>query len=113
MPLQENRADKGQDGTVRKAHYGEGKQPWDTMVEMGIGAEFAAGSIIKYLRRSKDPEHSKESARWYYVRLRAMIDNIATSTLTEYEAKQLSKVAAVFNKLIAALTDDEIRTLVV
>lgn len=53
-------------GDGRKVHYGEGKQPLDTMLEMGWAPHFAAGSIIKYLRRTKSPEHSLESARFYY-----------------------------------------------
>jgi len=69
MPLQQNRGAAGQDGTVRKAHYGDGRQPWDDMVDLNIAAEFAAGSILKYLRRDKDREHSLESAKWYYNQL--------------------------------------------
>lgn len=69
MPIQKNRGDAGEDGTVRKAHYGEGHQPWDTMVDLGVAQEFAVGSILKYLRRAKDPEHSLESAQWYYNQL--------------------------------------------
>jgi hypothetical protein len=30
---------------------------------------FCGGLILKYLRRTKDPEHSLESARWYRQRL--------------------------------------------
>lgn len=65
-----NRKTPGQDGTVRKAHYGDGEQPWDTMVKLGWAPYFAASSIIKYLRRNKDHAHSLESAQWYYERLR-------------------------------------------
>jgi len=57
---------------TRKDHYGSGKQPWDTMVELGIAPGFAAGNILKYLRRSKEPAHSEESARWYYMRLKEL-----------------------------------------
>lgn len=71
MPLQADREDAGQDGTKRKAHYGAGVQPWDTIVEMGLGPAFAAGSILKYVRRTKDAEHSLESARWYLNQLKA------------------------------------------
>lgn len=63
MPLQEDRTDLGADGTIRKAHYGDGKQPWDTIKELSLAPEFAAGNVIKNLRRSKDPEHSLQSAR--------------------------------------------------
>lgn len=67
-----DRETPGADGTVRKAHYGEGRQPWDDIVELGWAPQFAAGSILKYLRRNKDEEHSLESARWYMLRLHEM-----------------------------------------
>lgn len=56
-------------GDGRKAHYGEGKQPWDTIRECGWEAHWLAGNIVKYLRRNKDPKHSLESAQIYYKRL--------------------------------------------
>ena len=58
-----------EDGTVRQGYYGDGIQPWDRMVRLGIAAPFAVGSILKYLGRTKEPEHSLESARWYWARL--------------------------------------------
>ncbi len=60
----------GIDGTVRKAYYGKGKQPWDEMVELGWAEHFAAGSVLNYLKRDKgDDKHDLESARWYWARL--------------------------------------------
>lgn len=59
----------GIDNTVRKAHYGDGEQPWDVIVRLGWGPAFAAGNVLKYLRRSKHQEHSMEIAAWYYARL--------------------------------------------
>ena len=56
-------------GDGRKVHYGSGEQPWDVIVASGWGPAFAAGNVVKYLRRNKAPEHSLESARWYYARL--------------------------------------------
>lgn len=53
----------------RKAHYGDGVQPWDVILANGWGPAFAASNVIKYLRRTKNPEHSLESACWYYDRL--------------------------------------------
>jgi len=95
MPLQKNRGDTGEDGTVRKAHYGEGRQPWDVMVDLEIAPEFAAGSILKYLRRDKDPEHSLESAQWYYNQLyqHAATENRNGSHLTPW-SKMLHKLEA-------------------
>lgn len=71
----------GTDGTKRKDHYGSGKQPWDTIKEMGWAAPFAAANVLKYLRRSKDPEHSLESARWYYARLDDMSSHDYAGTI--------------------------------
>ncbi len=59
----------GADGSVRKAHYGSGRQPWDDILDEGWGPGFAAGCVLRYLRRDKAVEHSLESARWYMVRL--------------------------------------------
>lgn len=67
--LYPNRTTPGADGSPRKAHYGDGQQPWDVMLVAGWTPEFAAGSILKYLRRAKDLEHSLESAQWYWERL--------------------------------------------
>lgn len=50
----------------RKTHYGDGKQPLDTILELGWAPQFCAGNVVKYLRRSKDEEHSRESAGFYY-----------------------------------------------
>jgi hypothetical protein len=57
------------DAEPRKAHYGDGVQPWDVIVAQGWGPAFAASNVIKYLRRTKNPEHSAENAAWYYDRL--------------------------------------------
>lgn len=72
MTIYPNRPTPGADGTMRKAHYGEGRQPRDDIVDAGWGPAFAAGCVLRYLRRAKDPEHSLESARWYWARLREM-----------------------------------------
>ena len=57
------------DGTARMAHYGQGEQPWDTIKRTGWGPAFAASNVLKYLRRTKELQHSLESAKWYYVEL--------------------------------------------
>jgi len=62
------RPDQG-DSEPRKAHYGDGVQPWDLILAAGWGPAFAASNVLKYLRRTKNPEHSAESAAWYYDRL--------------------------------------------
>jgi hypothetical protein len=56
----------------RKVHYGAGKQPIDTIKELGWGAQFMAGNVLKYLRRDKDLEHSLQSARVYFGWLREL-----------------------------------------
>jgi len=67
-PLAPVREGQG-DVVPRKAHYGDGEQPWDVILASGWGPAFAASNVLKYLRRTKNPEHSLESARWYYARL--------------------------------------------
>lgn len=57
------------DSEPRKSHYGDGIQPWDVILLSGWGPAFAASNVVKYLRRTKNPEHSAESAVWYYDRL--------------------------------------------
>lgn len=59
-------------GVVRQDHYGSGRQPWDDILDSGWAPEFAAGNVLKYLRRDKAREHSLESARWYYRELLRM-----------------------------------------
>jgi hypothetical protein len=60
-----------EDGTTRKSHYGAGKQPWDFIVEAGWGPEFAAGNVLKYIRRApnKNGADDVKKARWYYAEL--------------------------------------------
>ncbi len=57
------------DNAERQSHYGAGRQPWDNIVEVGWGPAFAAGNVLKYLCRDKEPEHSLASARWYWRQL--------------------------------------------
>lgn len=63
------------DGTIRKAYYGAGRQPFDDIVSAGWGPAFAAGNVLKYLRRDKDQEHSLRSARWYWREIVNRCDN--------------------------------------
>lgn len=92
------------DDTQRKRHYGAGKQPWDTIKELGWAAEFAASNVLKYMRRVKDREHSVESARWYYARLKEMMgrDN----------GSDVRRAADVYRALMGELTDGELALLV-
>lgn len=62
-------------GDGRKAHYGEGKQPWDTALERGWAAAGAAFSIVKYLRRTKQPGRDLEAAKVYYGWLRTLAES--------------------------------------
>jgi hypothetical protein len=87
------------DGTLRQAHYGSGRQPWDDIVVAGWGPAFAASSILKYLRRTKDPEHSITSARWYYAQLEAMAD--------AQRAMGGGNAIDVINRLRSLLTEEE------
>ena len=100
-----NRDTPGADGSVRKAHYGEGEQPWDTMLRLGWAIPFAAGCVLRYLRRDKDPAHSLESARWYYQQLyRLAADNYLPLRLSTAE---ISEAQIVFRTLNDELTEEE------
>lgn len=41
---------------------------------IGWAPEFAAGCVLRYLRRTKDARHSLESALWYWARLEEMAE---------------------------------------
>lgn len=88
--LAPNRDEPGADGTVRKAHYGSGEQPWDTILSQGWGPAFAAGCVVRYLRRDKAVEHSLESARWYFDRLRG--NAVKEHGMWEYEFAKLVNI---------------------
>jgi hypothetical protein len=94
----------------RQAHYGQGRQAWDDILDEGWAPEFAAGNILKYLRRTKEPEHSLESARWYYARLTEMMrGELLPATITKASAgrRHVGRAAAVLVRLGELLTDDE------
>lgn len=78
-------------GDGRKAHYGSGRQPYDDIKRLGWAPEFLAGSILKYLRRTKDSEHSLESARIYWRWLNDLvIDASDEDNHIRYVIKQLT-----------------------
>jgi len=88
------------DGTIRQDHYGAGRQPWDDIKDAGWAPHFAAANVLKYLRRTKDLEHSLQSARWYWTELNKMADAPASST--QHEAFFTR------HKLMLQLSKDEI-----
>lgn len=64
------------DGTVRTSHYGAGKQPWDTTIELGMAVDFAGGNVLKYLRRTKTSgEGNDAKAMWYWKRLLEFVND--------------------------------------
>ncbi len=89
MPRWEDRGDG------RKVHYGAGKQPIDTWIELGWAPYAYAANVVKYLRRTKEPEHSLESAQVCYRMLREAI-----SPDDPIPGK-------VFAQLLAELTEEE------
>ena len=97
-----------EDGTPRKSRYGTGRQPGDDIVEQGWAPHFAAGNVLKYLRRDKDREHSVESARWYYERIKEMVDDIYLKTQTHFQYAEAYQALKALNKL---LTNEEKATL--
>lgn len=105
-----NRIEPGPNGEQRKTHYGEGRQPWDEILDALWAPEFAAGNILKYLRRVKDPDHSLESARWYYARLVEMMRGRSLPTSlskASHVSRFIGRAAAVMVRLEELLTADE------
>lgn len=91
------------DGTVRKQHYttdSEGNQPWDVITKVGWGPGFAAGNVLKYLRRNKDVEDSHKKARWYWQELH----KLGRSDVPKDRVEGTLALC----KLVHILTDDEI-----
>ena len=98
-------------GVPRQDHYGAGRQPWDDILDAGWAPEFAAGNVLKYLRRSKDPEHSLEAARWYYARLlelsRGELPSAAWESSRSGPRLFIGRACAVRARLEALLTSEE------
>jgi hypothetical protein len=76
-------------GVVRQDHYGPGRQPWDDILDANWGPEFAAGNILKYLRRDKQKEHSLTSANWYHDRLVEMAQGELIPSTVVYKHERL------------------------
>lgn len=90
--------EEGADG--RKAHYGEGKQPWDTCKELGWAAQGAAFSILRYLRRTKTPERDLREAKVYHKWLFELAEeNSSSKVVLEQLHKELSQ--AEFERLMS------------
>lgn len=55
----------------RQAYYGDTLQPWDLIKALGMGADFCAGNVIKYVGRyrAKNGLDELKKARWYLDRL--------------------------------------------
>jgi hypothetical protein len=107
-------------GIPRMDHYGEGRQPFDDILDAGWAPKFAAGNVLKYLRRTKAPEHSLESARWYWARLNEMaagaLRPLALQSNPDYPYSVLARghdlhSRQVLAKLRAMLTHDELNRL--
>ncbi len=95
------------DGTVRKAHYGAGKQPWDIIVETGWGAQFAAGNVLKYVRRAaaKNGDDDIAKARRYFKRLVEMAE--LGASVPSGNRAVAARIAHI--NLTRMLTQDELR----
>lgn len=101
------------DGTTRPDYYGTGRQPWDDAVDFGWAVHFAAANILKYLRRSKNQEHSESSARWYWSRLKELANGCkGNEPLPDFLA-MLYKPQAVeaFRQLRVVLSERELSIL--
>ncbi len=96
----------GIDGTVRKAHYGAGKQPWDEMKELGWAEHFAGACVLKYVRRhkAKNGQDDLDKARWYWVELNKLSNADVPS--------EKAWGAMVLVYLMQELTSDEVQKLI-
>lgn len=97
---------KGIDGTVRKAHYGEGRQPWDDIKDAGWAPDFAAGNALKYVRRheAKNGQDDLDKGRWYFAELIKMSDG-------PLESMEANRAWLVLRQLRARLTTSELALL--
>jgi hypothetical protein len=95
------------DGTVRKQHYGSGKQPWDLIREANWAAEFAAGNALKYVRRAaaKNGADDIEKAKWYFAELEKM------TILPDLKLYSRQRARKVMGDLMNILTQDEAKIL--
>lgn len=101
----------------RAKHYGSGRQPWDDIVELGWAPAFAAGNVLKYVRRAaaKNGEDDLRKARWYYHELKKMRDHeqAAHDDILEvtgsHPPTDPAGAMAAMNKLSVLLTSDEMR----
>ena len=97
---------KFSDGTIRKKHYGSGKQPWDTMVELGWAHTFAAANALKYVRRflSKNGDDDLDKGLWYFLELCKMASPDGKYGWSE-------EALSTYNALLLELTPDELNLL--
>lgn len=89
------------DGTTRKDHYGAGRQPWDDIVDARWGAPFAAGNVLKYMRRNKDVTESRIKGGWYWRELYKLCH--VESRLTDFPGN----AQLVMNDLVIMLNQPE------
>jgi hypothetical protein len=101
------------DGSVRKLHYGTGRQPWDDIKEVGWAAEFAAGNALKYVRRyqAKNGGDDLAKGRWYFDQLNRLgVDGNHGNAMAHDKVEQ-QRVIKIMNKLESMLTPEELRLL--
>ncbi len=62
--------------STRWAYYGEGLQPWDFIYVFGMGPDFCAGNVLKYVGRyrGKGGLDDLKKARWYLERLVELVE---------------------------------------
>lgn len=93
------------DGTVRKDHYGAGRQPWDDIVAAGWGPIFSAGNALKYVRRyaAKNGEDDLEKGRWYMSRL----DEFVAAEVAKYSPHVKGPAQYTRDDLLCIITRQE------
>jgi hypothetical protein len=87
---------------------GQTRQPWDDILDLGWAPQFAAGNVLKYLRRHKNPD-DRQKAAWYYAALRDLAAPYLDLTISDpgpFPAAARD-AAAILSTLNALLTPAE------
>lgn len=66
----------GVEEAARQPYYGDTLQPWDLIKALGMGPDFCAGNVIKYVGRyrAKNGLDDLKKASWYLARLVELVE---------------------------------------
>jgi len=105
---------ESKDGTTRKTYYGaDGRQPWDYIKAEGWGAAFAAGNVLKYMKRAPnkgDRADDTKKAQWYWAELNKLAE--MPEKPTGNDAISVRRAKEAIGRVVKLLTKDEYAELV-